>query len=42
MAVPIAIGIIAGLFFPACRQAGLVLSFAEAKESGKPDSVPPV
>ena len=32
MAVPIAIGIIAGVLFPACRQAGLVLSFAQAKE----------
>ena len=25
--------IIAGVLFPACRQAGLVLSFAQAKES---------
>ncbi|HEV8270920.1 MAG TPA: hypothetical protein VGQ04_06405 [Chitinophagaceae bacterium] len=32
MAVPIAIGIIAGVLFPACRQAGFVLSFAQAKE----------
>jgi len=33
MAVPIAIGIIAGVLFPAYRQAGLLLSFAQAKES---------
>ena len=33
MVVPIAIGIIGGVFFPACRQAGLLLSFAQAKES---------
>ena len=32
MAVPIAIGIIAGVLFPAYRQAGFVLSFAQAKE----------